>query len=341
MDLRRAILAQQDITYFTIVAGIGATLVSLTFVVGTFFLVDLLKRYDRVSFPVFRERNPEDERSLSRHSKHPQSLNDFELFDGDPLVVFIAFSLAVTWNLFLMPLAVGLTAAWGGAYLLVIAIELAAFCWILANSFKVREQKIARLCPYLTREERLWPVFARIGFGVYVVVILIVLISIFADVPVVHYLAFWHWFCVSDDLAAVFAIKTLCVISLLVGTYTTNKDMYIFFKTMAAERMRDKWLQDFIKDSYPALEHRVATYKARLPEKAVRDDEIVTLWNHGVPPIISTHDVIRQAGDTFTASLWEDLLRRKGTPAWMLDVPRIADWAANVESALERHRHAT
>jgi len=155
MSLGRAILAPEDISYFTNIAAIGAALVSLTFVVGTFFLVDLLKRYERVSFPVFRQRDPGDARSLSRHSKHPHSLNDYELFDGDPLVVFIAFSLSVTWNLFLMPLAVGLTAAWGGAYLAIIVLELIGFCCILVFSFRVREQKIARLCPYLTRDELL------------------------------------------------------------------------------------------------------------------------------------------------------------------------------------------
>jgi hypothetical protein len=224
----------------------------------------------------------------------------------------------------------------------VIVFELIGFCLILRKSFKVREQKIAVLCPYLTHEERRWPAFARLGLGVYIIAIVVIVMSIFGDVPLVHRLTFWHWLSVSDDLAAIFAIKTLCVVSLLVGTYTTNKDMYIFFKTMAAERMRDKWLQDFIKDSYPIVEHQVAMYKARLSEKAYRDDEVVKLWNHGVPPLVSTHDVIREAGAEFADSLWEDLRRRKGgTPAWMLDVPRIADWAARVENALAKHGHAT
>lgn len=337
-----AIIGPDDITYFSNIAVIGGTLVGLTFVVGTFFLLDLLHRYEQVSFPVFRERNPDDARSLSRHSKHPHSLNDHELFDGDPLVVFIAFSLAVTWNLFLMPLAVGLTAAWGGARLAVIAVELAVFCVILVFSFRVRTRKIEQLCPYLTRDELLWPAFAGIGLGIYILGVLVVVISTLTEHPTVRRFALWQHYGIPDDRAAIFAIKTVCVLSLLVGTYTTNKDMFIFFKTMAAERMRQRWLQDFIRDAYPRLEQQVARHKSKLSESALRQDAVVQAWNHGVPKTISTHDAIRNAGDVFTDALWQDLHRRQGgTPVWMLDIPRIADWAAQLEDVLKKHSPPT
>ena len=74
----------------------------------------------------------------------------------------------------------------------------------------------------------------------------------------------------------------------------------------------------------------------------INEAAVVEAWNGGVPTVVSTHDAIRDAGDEFTKSIWADLSRRQGgTPAWMLDVPRIADWAAQVEDALAKHGHST
>jgi hypothetical protein len=334
-----AVFAPDEVSYFTNVAVIGATLLGLTFVALSFFLLDLLRRYEHVSFPVFRDRDPVDTESLSRHIKHPHSLSDRELLDGDPLVVFIAFSVAVTWNLFMLPLAIGLTAAWGGVRFPVIAVELAIFCGVLIFSFRVRASTINRLCPYLTREELLWPVFGAIGMLVYLLGLGVVTIAALPDaVPTIQRLAVWNQYGIANDRAAIFAIKTICVLSLLVGTYTANKDMFIFFKTMAAERMRQRWLQDFIKEGYPRLEQQVARHKSKLAPNAHRHDAVIGLWNGGLPTIVSTHDAIRQGGDLFTTALWNDLHRRQGgIPVWMFDIPRIADWAAQLEDALDRY----
>jgi hypothetical protein len=89
------------------------------------------------------------------------------LLDGDPLVVFIAFSIAVSWNLFLLPFTIGLTAGHTGASLSLLALELLAFWCTLGFSFYVRNKKIIELNPYLTREELLWSPLSKIATVAY------------------------------------------------------------------------------------------------------------------------------------------------------------------------------
>ncbi len=74
-------------------AVISGALLGLAFVTLSFFLVDLLGRYDRTALPVFRDRDPHiPAPTLPR----PYSLTDYQLFDGDPVVLFVAASVAVT-----------------------------------------------------------------------------------------------------------------------------------------------------------------------------------------------------------------------------------------------------
>jgi hypothetical protein len=119
-------------------------------------------------------------------------LTDYELFDGDPLVLFVAFSVGVTWILFLLPLAMGLTTAGMGPRLGVLAGEMAALVAFLTFSFVVRNQQIGRLKPYLTREERLWPVLGWVVFALYWVATGVILVAwLSRDLPSVASLPLW------------------------------------------------------------------------------------------------------------------------------------------------------
>ena len=165
-------MTTEDTTFFAAVASAAAALVGLSFIALSFFLVDILKRYDLTALPVFRHRDRTQTRRVAHHW-HPKQLTDRELLDGDPLVVFMAFSVAVTWNLFLMPLTIALTAAGGGG-LPVLASEMTAFFGLFWFSFKVRNQKIDELRPYLTREELLWRPLGAIALSIYLVATLLV-----------------------------------------------------------------------------------------------------------------------------------------------------------------------
>ena len=339
MQAGGAILSSDEASYFLNIAVIGGTLLGLTFVALSFFLVDLLKRYEAIPLPVFRHRDPSDSRVMSRKMHPYASLTDRELLDGDPLVVFIAFSVAVTWNLFLLPLTVGLTAAWTGVRLGVLAGEMCLFFGILAFSFYVRNVKIAELRPYLTREELLWPVFGSIGLLLYAGATGVVLLAALSDGwPIAARLAVWTRWGISNEHAAVFLVKLVCILALLLGTYTANKDMFVFFKTVAAERMRQRWLHYFVNETYPLLKERVKSVISQLPIETRDADPLYQLWGDGSPETVSTHDEFRKAGRDFIANLWAELVNhRSGSASWMLDIPRIADWAARVEESLAMH----
>jgi len=329
-------IQQDDILFFLNVAVIGGALIGLAFVSLTFFLVDLLKRYDKTALPVFRHQERNEQTRRSHKLIPPDSMTDLELLDGDPLVVFIAFSVSVTWNCFLLPLTIGLTAGWGGARLSFLAIELFLFLVFLTFSVLVRQVKIRELKPYLTREELLWPYFTGIAFVLFAGTTGVVTIAAMRDAyPALGHLALWNRWAITDEHAAVFMLKAVCILSLLLGTYTTNKDMFIFFKTVAAERMRQRWVETFVRDTYPDLKQRVENAINNIPIAEREADSLVRRWNHGHPDVISTHDALKKAGPKFVRELWIELInRRSGAASWMLDIPSIANWAADLEDML-------
>ncbi len=333
----RVVIQPDDAAFFLNVAVIGGALIGLSFVSLTFFLVDLLKRYKGTALPVFRDREKNPLARPSSKLKPPDSMTDRELLDGDPVVVFIAFSVAVTWNFFLLPLTIGLTAAWGGARLGVLAAEMFCFFVLLVANVWVRIVKIGELNPYLTREELLWPFFTGLAALLYATVTGVLLIASLHDIwPAANHFAFWNGWGITNERAAIFLLKTVCILSLLLGTYTTNKDMFIFFKTVAAERMRQRWIDSFVQDEYPLLKQRVELAISRIPKGGRDGDPLVELWDHGYPPVISTHDALKKAGQPFVRKLWKELIdRRKGAASWMLDMPSIANWAARLEDSLE------
>lgn len=319
-----------EASYFVNIAAIGGTLVGLTFAILSFFLVDLLKRFEATALPVFRSRDTNDSARPSRSLNLPDSLNDIDLFDGDPLVIFIAFSVAVTWILFLFPLMLGLTAAWTGERTGVLGGELFFLTCTFAFSFITRNKAINKLKPYLTREELLWPFLGGILLALYIGATAIVVASAFPHTP---RLAFWR-LDMSNAQTALFVIKFICILSLLIGTYTTNKDMFVFFKSIATERMRQHWLEWFVTQKYNTLKLRVDAAQSRIPME--RRDELVKKWNGGCPEMISTHDAFVKSGQRFLKTVWREIIDgRSGAPSWMLDVPGIANWAAELEELLQ------
>ncbi len=330
-------MSSDETSYFLNIAVIGGTLLALSFVTLQFFLGELLKRFEATALPVFRSRDSDEVTEPCDSLTPPDSLKDVRLFDGDPLVIFMAFSVAVTWIQFLVPLTLGLTAAWLGTHLMILAVELACLLVAFGFSFVTRNKAIKRLRPYLTRDELLWPVLGGILLALYIVAAGVALISALpAPMSTAPYLAIWNRWGISNDYASLFVLKVVCIVSLLVGTYTTNKDMFIFFKSVASERMRQRWLESFLQERYLELKRRVEVASSKAGVNA-RLADLEQEWNKGCPETISTHDALNEAGPASVIKVWQNLINgRSGTPSWMLDVPRIANWEARVEKSLKR-----
>src|SRR5437879_5137069 len=103
-------IAERDIPYFSTIAASAAALLGLSFFALIFFLTDLFRRFGGLALPVHpHELQAHDEGQSGRDRiEHPEHITDLSLFDGDPLVVFSAFSVAVTWNLYFVSLVVSL-----------------------------------------------------------------------------------------------------------------------------------------------------------------------------------------------------------------------------------------
>ena len=266
--------------------------------------------------------------------KLPISLTDEELMDGDPLFVFCAFSVAVTWNLFLFPLAIGLTVTWSGIRTMVLAVELFLFFCLMVFSFVVRNIEIAELRPYLTRDELLWPYIGGFALVLYAASTTSALVAAFAPVSsTIGQLAIWNRWGVTNEHALLALLKGTCITALLLGTYTTNKDMFIFFKSVAAERMRQRWLAGFLKDTYKSLSNRVRSAEAH-GNKALTEK-----WNGGYPPdlnLTAIHKSLRKTDVQVMRHIWDEIVKREqGIPSWMINVPGIAAWAAEVEHCID------
>lgn len=145
------------VLFFQTVAGAVATLVGLSFVSLSFFLSGLYDRYRTLAIPVF----------LSSHQKvvpvdsgKLEDQTDEGLLDGDPLVVFIAYSVAVSWMMHLIPLTISLTMITEGfatpGWLIP---EIAALLLIQTVNAHVRRRQYRRLGVYRTRDEYLWSYF--------------------------------------------------------------------------------------------------------------------------------------------------------------------------------------
>lgn len=326
-------MTTDEASLFLNFAVIGGALLGLAFVTLSFFLVDLLNRYDRTALPVFRDR---DRHVVVPTLYRPYSLTDYELFDGDPVVLFVAASVGVTWILFLIPLTIGLTAAWVGAELGTLAIELFLLVGFLSGSLIVRNWQIAKLRPYLTREEKLWPLLGWIVLATYwSSTVAIILVALAKPFPAISNLPMWAVWRFPNERDSIFVLKLICVGSLILGTYTTNKDMFVFFKTFAIERMRERWLHYFLKD-YEELAERVVGAIADIPPELREFDPLASKWNDGFPPLESLHSAFKDERRKDLLILWAALVsKRQGIPTWMIDVPSIAIWAEDLRTTLE------
>jgi hypothetical protein len=173
--------------------------------------------------------------------------------------------------------------------------------------------------PYLTREELLWPVMSGVAFTLYLSTFLSLFFITFpAAVPSFLHLAVWSDRGFASEQVSMFLVKISCIVSLVLGTYTLNKDMFIFFKSAAAERMRDRWLKTFIQDTYPQLRERVRSATLNMPFEVREADELWMLWNNG-PALIATHEFLRKTlSDDSAHLLWKRLVDGGGVPIWML-----------------------
>ncbi|MGO9540974.1 MAG: hypothetical protein ACLPN2_10330, partial [Terriglobales bacterium] len=268
----------------------------------------------------------------------PESLTDFELLDGDPVVVFMAFSVAVSWSLFLLPLVIGLTEAWSRRWG-VLSIEMFVFSGLLASNFVVRSQKVKLMRPYLTREELLWPLMSGTAFMLYLSTATVLLFAAFpSTVPLSLRLSAWNRFGFTIDQVGMFLLKTSCIASLVLGTYTVNKDMFIFFKAASAERMRGCWLKDFFANTYSKLDERVHHATAHMTSEVKEADGLWNEWKEG-PTSISDHNAFKEPHSEPARVLWEKLVKRRGkVPIWILDIPSIAHWAFDIERKLDERK---
>lgn len=348
------LVALDEATYFINVAVIAGALIGLTFIALNLFMVDMLTRFEGSAFPVFRKRENEKLGFHPRRRGTPAALTDKELLDGDPLVVFMAFSVAVSWSLFLLPLVIGLTAAWNKRFGL-LAVEMFVFSLILFGNFRVRAKKVKQLNPYLTREERWWPLMSGAAFVLYVSTLLALVFARFpAEVPHMVGPSSSIWFGFSYEDAATFLLKFSCIASLVLGTYTVNKDMFIFFKSSSAERMRHCWLKEFVANIYPGLATRMEALEAKMAPESFERSHLRRKWVYG-PKSLSSHDSFRNGDSAAARGLWSALIsscpkgesaiartpeQELSVPVWLLDIPAIARWADEVERDLERAESA-
>ena len=332
------IISLDDATYFVNVAVISGALIGLTFIALNLFMVDMLRRYEGTALPVFRERETNDSARKPSSPNPPESLTDLELLDGDPVVVFMAFSVAVSWSLFLLPLVIGLTEAWNRRWG-VLSAEMFVFSGLLASNFVWRNQKVKQMRPYLTREELWWPLMSGTAFILYLSTATVLLLAAFPSIVPLHIrLSAWKTFGFTFEQTGTFLLKTSCIASLVLGTYTVNKDMFIYFKAASAERMRGCWLKDFFENTYSKLDERVHHATSHMSPEVKEADSVWNQWDKG-PTSISDHDAFKEPHSEAARLLWKKLVKRRGkVPIWMLDIPSIARWSWDLEDELNARK---
>ena len=132
-------------SFFSTIAGSAAALLGLSFFALIFFLTELFRRYEfeELSLPIHPDMLLSRLQILSEaQRKLPEHITDLALLDRDPLVVFSAFSVGVSWNMYFVSLVVSLTAVSGTfANAWVFAIELLAFWCFLTFSLIVSKKQ--------------------------------------------------------------------------------------------------------------------------------------------------------------------------------------------------------
>jgi hypothetical protein len=356
----------EDTAYFQVLAGVSATLLALSFVALSFFLEGLFRRHKTLVLPVIRQEDVNkgsDGLQARLHSRLPRisNMTDLRLFDGDPLVVFVAFSVAVTWNLYFISLLASVTASVPEfSYPIVFAVELSIFGGTLVADLEVRHRQYKRLRTYRTRDEHMWRPY---GLLLSVIYVGLALFAIMSAIPALA--ARWMELGFDSSYWLRQILKGACPFALFSALYFTNHDCFVFFKARVSDDVRQRWLGHFVTKEYPSLVDGVGKCTATLqgvPEVADRLAKLTERWNGGCPPedCFTTSLGILNAGvppwQKMRASLsnngatpppttkppgfsyedvWEEVLANRGKIAgWMVDVPGISGWADGVSEGL-------
>ena len=328
-------------SFFSTIAGSAAALLGLSFFALIFFLTELFRRYEyeELALPVHPDIFRERLKSLDKDRRTlPEHITDFTLLDGDPLVVFSAFSVGVSWNMYFVSLVVSLTAVSGTfANVWVFAFELLAFWGFLTFSLIMRNKMRRQLATYRTRDEHLWAAFEWTFVFLWLVGVICTFIAAFAmdsGTYLVDFkrLAFWNNFRIDNMSMVISVLKVISLGGLFFGLYVTNKDLFVYFKSRTSDQMRRRWLLNFVAVSYPKLKEKVNASIA-LHDVPVAD-EINTLWNDGCPPV----EYVRNGFSPLFGkpdARWGCLLASEcNVASWMFDVSGIALWASDLEKAL-------
>ncbi len=313
-------------------------------------------QFELLDYPDKKQARPDE----IERQRSPYDVTDYQLFDGNPLIVFMAFATAVSWNFYLVPLVISLTLISPNLdNLWVIGCELAAFWGTLFFSLLVRHTQYLRLSTYRTRDERLW------ALGEIIFLVLLAGILLFASDTILTQLcgSQHSGFCLAA-LAPMQAkqwlllmLKSLCLISFLLGLYATNKDFFVFFKAKVSNEIRERWLKEFVI-KYPHLEEQVKKQVEKLKNTDGRAaDDLFSIWNEGAPwpgyiregfsPYIHLKEkdknCLKGANGPSSGSTpnkekicrpdprWNQLIKGKPTVgAWMFDVPGIAAWEHDI-----------
>ncbi len=333
-------------SFFSTIAGSAAALLGLSFFALIFFLTELFRRYEYedLALPVHPDMLRKRLKILGKgRRKSPEHITDLALLDGDPLVYFSAFSVAVSWNMYFVSLVVSLTAVSGTfANVWVFAGELLAFWCILTFSLIVRNKKRSELVTYRTRDEHLWAAFEWAFVGIWFMGAACTFIAAFAMGPVIYFvdfkrLAFWSHFGIDNITMVVSILKIISLGGLFFGLYVTNKDFFVYFKSKTSDRMRRKWLTDFLRVRYPQLKE---TINEIMVSKGGPDTkELKKLWHEGCPPV----EYVRAGCSPLLGkpdARWESLLASEGRVAtWMFDVSGLALWASALEQLIIQSAH--
>jgi hypothetical protein len=334
-------------SFFSTIAGSAAALLGLSFFALIFFLTELFRRYEYegLALPVHPDILQSRLQSLSADQRNlPEHITDFALLDRDPLVVFSAFSVGVSWNMYFVSLVVSLTAVSGTfANVWVFAAELLAFWCFLTFSLIMRNAMRKKLATYRTRDEHFWAAFEWSFVVLWLVGVIFTFIAAFAmdyGKCYVHIrrFAFWSNFGIDDITIVLSVLKIISLGGLFFGLYVTNKDLFVYFKSKTSDRMRRKWLLSFLT-RYPQLKKDVDATIASQGEAAT---DLKLLWNEGCPPVTPVEKYIRAGFSPLLGkpdARWEYLLAgRRSVASWMFDVSGIALWVSDLEKLLIQSR---
>jgi len=139
------------------------------------------------------------------------------------------------------------------------------------------------------------------------------------------------------DQTAYGILKSVCVFVLVLGTYTLNKDVFIYLKVFALEKVRKEWLRRYVK-RFKARKEEVKAALSHIPPDCKEHRELESIWNHGIPPLASKHmELVGDRNSESRLALWNEILAGEvGVAEWMIEVPEIAIWDDRVTGALER-----